>query len=237
MSPVKQSWSHINGIGTAQNDAGKLVWQVNDGGTSEGNNAVIYKKLVATELDDFFTKGGKYSVQLKNLSASAPTSSAAALLASYIEIARGKNTTKGERRFTFVFGLDADKTPNIIGLTDNGTTYTTPTNSTYKYKVTGGADKYNLYEMLYDPTTDTVDLFVNGVERISDFPGNTVDPGYAATINGTAAAIFGSGSSPGVAKTNYGDVQLRIKNASCTPPVVIPPTTPPTTPPSSTIQV
>jgi hypothetical protein len=207
---------------------------VNDAGTSGGNNAVIYKKLTPTELDDFFTKGGKYSVQLKNLSASAPTSSVASLAASYIEIARGKNTTKGEKRFTFVFGMDIDKTPTIIGLTDNGTTYTTPTNSTYKYKVVGGADKYNTYEMLYDPITDTVDLLVNGTEQISDFPGNTVDPGYAAQINGSAAGIFGSGSSPGVAKTNYGDVQLTIKNPSCVPPVSTPPITPATSP---TIQI
>ncbi len=195
---------------------------MNDAGTNNGNAAIIYKKLASTELDDFFTKGGKYSVQLKNLSASVPTSSAAALLASYIELARGKNTTKGERRFTFVFGMDVDKTPTIIGLTNNGTTYTTPTNSTYKYRVTGGADKYNTYEMVYDPATDTVDLFVNGTEQISDFPGNTVDPGYAAQINGIAAGIFGSGSSPGVAKTNYGDVQLTIKNLDCVS-TIIPP--------------
>jgi hypothetical protein len=130
--------------------------------------------------------------------------------------------------------MDIDKTPTIIGLTDNGTTYTTPTNSTYKYKVVGGADKYNTYEMLYDPITDTVDLLVNGTEQISDFPGNTVDPGYAAQINGSAAGIFGSGSSPGVAKTNYGDVQLTIKNPSCVPPVSTPPITPATSP---TIQI
>lgn len=49
---------------------------------------------------------------------------------------------------------------------------------------------------MYDPTTDTVDLFVNGTERISNFPGNTVNPGYATQINGSAAAVFGSGSSP-----------------------------------------
>lgn len=72
--------------------------------------------------------------------------------------------------------------------------------------------------MVYDPTTDTVDLFVNGVERISNFPGNTVDPGYAAQINGTAAAIFGSGSSGGIAKTNYGDIVLSIKNTACVTP-------------------
>jgi hypothetical protein len=33
--PTSQSWSWWDGIGTAQNDAGKLVWQVNDGTTSK----------------------------------------------------------------------------------------------------------------------------------------------------------------------------------------------------------
>jgi hypothetical protein len=28
--------------------------------------------------------------------------------------------------------------------------------------------------MVYDPATGFVDVFVNGVERISDYPGNTV---------------------------------------------------------------
>lgn len=50
--------------------------------------------------------------------------------------------------------------------------------------------------MVYDPATDTVDMFVNGVERISNFPGNTVAPGYATIIRDTAAIIFGSGTSP-----------------------------------------
>lgn len=66
--------------------------------------------------------------------------------------------------------------------------------------------------MVYDPATDTVDMFVNGVERISNFPGNTVVPGYATAIRDTAAIIFGSGTSPGVANTNYGNIAVSIKN-------------------------
>lgn len=67
-----------------------------------------------------------------------------------------------------------DKTPTVIALADAGTTYTAPSASPYKYTVTGGADQYNTYDMVYDPVTGTVDVFVNGVERISDYPGNTV---------------------------------------------------------------
>lgn len=84
--------------------------------------------------------------------------------------------------------------------------------------------------MVYDPVTDTVDIFVNGVERISDYPGNSVASVNNTLASGSVMGVFGSGSSPGAAKTNYGDIQLTIKNPSCTPPVVTPPTTPPTTP-------
>lgn len=66
---------------------------MNDAGTSSGNSAVIYKKLTFDNMNSFLTKGGKYSLEIKNISASSPTSSSAALLASYFEIARGENIT------------------------------------------------------------------------------------------------------------------------------------------------
>lgn len=66
--PRTQGWLNINGIGTAQTDNGKSVWQVNDGGNDTGDNAVIYKKFTTTEFNDFFTQGGKYSVEVKNIS-------------------------------------------------------------------------------------------------------------------------------------------------------------------------
>jgi hypothetical protein len=137
------------------------------------------------------------------------------------------------KRFTLVFPVDSatDTTPTVIGLTD--TAYSVPSGSTYKYRVEGGADKYNLYEMVYDETSDTVDVLVNGIERIADYPGNSVSSVNSTLASGTIMGVFGSGSSPGVAKTNYGDIQLTIKNPSCVPPVITPPTTPST---QSTIQ-
>jgi hypothetical protein len=79
------------------------------------------------------------TASIKILSASLPTSTAAALLASYFELARGtgvtiNGVTKTAKRFTFVFGVDADKTPTIIGL-DSTSTYTAPGASIYKYRV------------------------------------------------------------------------------------------------------
>lgn len=83
--PDRQGWTYKNGLGTAQLDGGKMVWQVADGSSS--NNAVLYKKLAPADVSEFLTKGGKYSASIKNLTASAPTSSAGALLASWLELA------------------------------------------------------------------------------------------------------------------------------------------------------
>ncbi len=65
--PRSQDWSNIDGIGTKQNDGGKLVWQVADGGTSGA--AVIYKRLAQPEMVQFLTKGGKVTASIKNISA------------------------------------------------------------------------------------------------------------------------------------------------------------------------
>lgn len=93
-SPVTQGWSYKNGIGTPVTDNGAPVWQVNDGGTDNGDNAVIYKKLTPAETDVFLTKGGTLSASIRNLTgASSINGSTAGLLASYLEFAIGKDKT------------------------------------------------------------------------------------------------------------------------------------------------
>lgn len=122
------------------------------------------------------------SAYIKRFTGGAPTASAVSLMASYMELTVGTGVSGiPARRFTLVFPIDTDRTPTVIALTDGA--YSIPNNSTYKYRVEGGADQYNLYEMVYDPANDTVDIFVNGVERISDYPGNNV-----ASANSTRVA-------------------------------------------------
>lgn len=65
--PRTQGWLNIDGIGGDYMDAGKPVWQVND--ASSGGGAIIYKKFSTTELNDFFTNGGKLTAQIKNITA------------------------------------------------------------------------------------------------------------------------------------------------------------------------
>ncbi len=111
------------------------------------------------------------------------------LLASYAEFTVGANVTRNglpqpSHRYTLAFGMDANRVPTVYALTD--TNYSTnPTATPYKYTVTGGADKYNTYEMVYDPISTTVDIFVNGVERISNYPGNNVASTNFSRSNGS----------------------------------------------------
>lgn len=104
---------------------------------------------------------------------SAPNS-ATHMIASYFEFTVGANVLRNgalqpSRRYTLVFGMDTNKVPTVYALTD--TNYgSNPIGTPYQYTVTNGADKYNTYEMVYDPVTATVDVWVNGAEKISDYP-------------------------------------------------------------------
>lgn len=137
------------------------------------------------------------------------------LMASYLELSIGQTTDANgnvhpQKRFTLTFGMDALRTPTVYAFIDGQ--YNSST--TYKYTVSDGIDKYNTYEMIYDTTAHTVDVFVNGVKHISNYPGNVVTSGNLQPAN-QMTVYFGSGSSLGVAKTNYGDIKLTLKNNTC----------------------
>ncbi len=112
------------------------------------------------------------------------------LMASYFEFTVGANVIRNgvaqpSRRYTLTLGMDTNRVPTVYALTD--TNYgTNPIGTPYKYTVAGGADKYNTYEMVYDPVTATVDVWVNGIERISDYPGNRV---YSLNFSRAASSV------------------------------------------------
>lgn len=78
----------------------------------------------------------------------------------------------GGKRYKLAFGLNAAQEPIVMA----ANTFVAATDSYMgdQYTVTGGADKYHTYEMVYDPATATVDVFVDGVERLSNYAGMTL---------------------------------------------------------------
>lgn len=176
-------------------DNDKTICQILD--ATDENGATISRTPTAQEETDFLTRGGKLSAEIKIVSSgtTASPTNAVHLMASYLELSVGQTTAadgtvRPRKRFTLTLGMDSTRTPTVYGFTDADYDGTTP----FKYTVTGGADKYNLYEMVYDPATHTVDVFVNGVERISNYPGNAVSSANLQSA-GNIRVYFGSGSS------------------------------------------
>jgi hypothetical protein len=80
--------------------------------------------------------------------------------------------SNGLKRFDLVLGSDSAGDP-IAKLVDfftgDGQNATGPT-----FTLTGGGSGFHVYEMYFDPTANGVDLFIDGVERMSNFAGNNV---------------------------------------------------------------
>ncbi len=78
----------------------------------------------------------------------------------------------GLKRFDLVLGSDAAGDP-IAKLVDfftgDGQNATGPT-----FTLNGGGSGFHVYEMKYDPGCNGIDLFIDGVERMSNFGGNVV---------------------------------------------------------------
>jgi hypothetical protein len=80
--------------------------------------------------------------------------------------------SNGLKRFDLVLGSDANGDP-IAKLVDFFTgDGQNATGSTYTF--TGGGSGFHVYEMQYDQLNTSVDLFIDGVERISNYLGHTV---------------------------------------------------------------
>jgi hypothetical protein len=73
--------------------------------------------------------------------------------------------------------------------------------TTYTYA--GGGTGYHLYEMQYDALNDAVDLFIDGVERVSDYQGNTV---YVPS----ARLDFGALGQEGTGDGRYNSVEVAL---------------------------
>jgi len=69
------------------------------------------------------------------------------------------------------------------------------------YTVEGGAGTYHTYSLQYDPVAGSADLFVDGIERISDYTGVSV---------ATTRVSFGAGASNGTGRAHYNSVQFSV---------------------------
>lgn len=96
------------------------------------------------------------------------------------------------KRWIMTFGTDADGDP-IVKVNDQADNRT--------FTVEGAGNTFNLYEMIKDPTDGTVDLFVNGVERISNILGR----GGNSSLS---RVVWGAGDTAGTGNADYAMVRF-----------------------------
>ena len=83
--------------------------------------------------------------------------------------------------YGFAFGSEADGDPIVLlttgfdGLNAVGPTFT----------LEGSGGGYHQYDLVFDPVSGTADLFVDGIERISEYGGYTF-------VNGLERISFGA---------------------------------------------
>jgi hypothetical protein len=104
------------------------------------------------------------------------------------------NYRDGSRIWWMYFDTDGSGDP-IVSSGPTGTS------SDPSYTVAGGAGSYHTYSLVYDPVADSADLFVDGIERISD---------YVGVASGSRIVAWGSGGSNSSGRAHYASVTFSI---------------------------
>lgn len=143
--------------GAVMGDGGFDAWQLG----STGLVRYMTGDLSASQKADALANG--WEITLRGRVAGAPDQRG--LVTSNLE-------NVGGRRFDINVGLDANG-DTFVRLNDNIITNPQLEGVGSTFTLTGAGDGYHLYELVYDPDLLTADLFVDGVERISDYPGHT----------------------------------------------------------------
>ena len=106
----------------------------------------------------------------------------------------GVSLNTGTDQFGIAFGSETDGDPFVqIGH--------------QSYILTGAGSTYNNYQLVYDATSDTANLYVDGVKRLSDVE-------HASFQDSGGLLEFGSGAQAGPAQANWNSISITIPEPS-----------------------
>ncbi len=158
------------------------AWNIDDASTSGGTLRSYQAVPTAEQMQYAADNGWVFSVNLRVVDS--PDAVDASI---YFEYAA--NTNELDRRFPVIFGSDGNGDPIVELYGDRRQT------------LAGLGDGYHLYELVYDPAAGSADLFVDGVETLSDYEG--IDN------IGLARIIWGANQSGSIGNGNYNSVYFR----------------------------
>jgi hypothetical protein len=183
--PTTEGWTAVipsSGItvGAVVNDLGSGfdAWMVDD--NSNAANGGYNVTPTGAQVAQASTQGWVLRTRLRVVDATA-------LMQDVCAIYRDGATSWDMR-----FGRESDGDPIVqLVTTSGGPTFT----------LQGAGNTYNLWELRYDPVAGSADLFVNGVERLSDYTGFSIAQTFV---------IWGAASTADTGQGNYNLVQFEI---------------------------
>jgi hypothetical protein len=187
-------WPFNGGITTSSlaNDLGMAAWQIANTGST--NEQAFYNQLGGTgpydpagsgltqaEINAINAQGFTMSLQARIVQGPTYDPSGTGFFSVDITVA-GFNSSR------YDIELGSDGKGNTLVILPSATSFNGDNFSSTPFGspllVTGNG--YHLYQLSYDPTTGQAALFVDGVERLSDYPGTAVSGGATANNYGLA---------------------------------------------------
>lgn len=186
--PTTEGWTFV-GAGTgittgAINDAGTPAWFVNDDSTVSGSIGMYQFDVNTSDAALGNSAGWSLSTTMRNVDV--PDTESGSTIVIYRD---------GSTSWQLQFGSESDGDPVVLARTS----LTNDLIGT-KYVLQGAGNTFNTFQLVYDPLLGSADLFVNGIEQISDYSG------FALTQ--TPTLFWGSGRSPDTGRGNYSSVSF-----------------------------
>ena len=180
--------------GGISNDAGSgfNAWFINDDLSTLGSTWFYTKTPTPEENNQANTFGWTLRARLRIVDTPDLVSNAGAIIFEYAD---------GVTSYRMALGAEADGDP-IVLLTDGGSTNGSTEATGASFTLDGGGNGYHLYEMVFDPVIGSVDLFIDGIERLSDYTG------IASTLFNRVA--WGAGSSFDTGQSNWNLVEWNV---------------------------
>lgn len=187
--PTTEGWTGDLGVGVTEgpiaNDLGLDAWSIDDS-TTAANSTRLYTFVPSPVIVSAVRNHG-WRLRARLRVVDTPENADRAIIAEFID---------GTTRWRMDFGSQPDGDPIVLlqtGVSAAGD------DTGLVFALEGGGNGYHLYEMVFDPASQTVDLFIDGLERVSNFMG---------MATGITRVAFGSGQSNQAGHANWNLVQF-----------------------------
>jgi hypothetical protein len=187
--PTTEGWGTFgSGTGVAVGpivDGATPAWFVDDTSNATDSLFIYTKFLTPMEVADASAIGWTLTTTLR-----VPSSNFANL-----SVSPSVTFNDGDKQWLMGFEVFGGNT-EVQLLTSFGANTTGPAYTE------SGTSSYNTFQLRYDPVSDTADLFVNGIERISNHPGRP--------LISTPALAWGGSYGPDIGRGNFNAVSFEI---------------------------